>query len=190
MLVDSVQVINKPLLKETPFVPVVRATGSTLTAGLDRAPALGGLVITAMRPEPTVTLEMTDPDGEPLLAHWQVGLGRVAAFTSDAEGGWSSEWVQWPGYGTFWAQLARTIARPPANPDAELVTVIKDGRLYMTLDASREEGFLDYLHVDEPTQQPTKTSHGQHTQPPVRRDRLQCPQISPPAPHQHQGDGD
>jgi len=148
VLVDSVQVINKPLLKEIPFVPVVRATGSTLTAGLDRAPPLGGLVITAMRPEPTVTLEMTDPDGEPLLAHWQVGLGRVAAFTSDAQGGWSSEWVQWPGYGTFWAQLARTIARPPANPDAELVTRIRDGRLFMTLDASHEEGFLDYLHVE------------------------------------------
>ena len=148
VLVDSVQVINKPLLKETPFVPVVRATGSTLTAGLDRAPPLGGLVITATRPDPTVTLEMTDPDGEPLLAHWQVGLGRVAAFTSDAEGGWSNEWVQWPGYGTFWAQLARTIARPPANPDAELVTVVRDGRLVMTLEAAREEGFLDYLHVD------------------------------------------
>ena len=148
VLVDSVQVINKPLLKETPFVPVVRATGSTLTAGLDRAPPLGGLVITATRPDPTVTLEMTDPDGEPLLAHWQVGLGRVAAFTSDAEGGWSNEWVQWPGYGTFWAQLARTIARPPANPDAELVTLVKDGRLVMRLDASREDGFLDYLHVE------------------------------------------
>ena len=148
VLVDSVQVINKPLLKETPFVPVVLATGSTLTAGLENAPPLGGLVITAIRPEPTVTLEMTDPDGEPLLAHWQVGLGRVAAFTSDAEGGWSREWVQWPGYGTFWAQLARTIARPPANPDAELVTLVKDGRLFMTLDASREDGFLDYLHVD------------------------------------------
>ncbi len=148
VLVDSVQVINKPLLKETPFVPVVRPTGSTLTAGLDNAPALGGLVITAVRPEPTVTLEMTDPDGEPLLAHWQVGLGRVAAFTSDAAGGWSREWVQWPGYGTFWAQLARMTARPPANPDAELVTVVRDGRLVMTLEAVREEGFLDYLHVD------------------------------------------
>jgi len=148
VLVDSVQVINKPLLKETPFVPVVLATGSTLTAGLDNAPPLGGLVITATRPEPTVTLEMTDPDGEPLLAHWQVGLGRVAAFTSDAGGGWSREWVQWPGYGTFWAQLARMIARPPADPDAELVSIVKDGRLFMTLDASREEGFLDYLHVD------------------------------------------
>lgn len=148
VLVDSVQVINKPLLKETPFVPVVRPTGSTLTAGLDRAPALGGLVITAVRPESTVTLEMTDPDGEPLLAHWQVGLGRVAAFTSDAEGGWSRDWVPWPGYGAFWSQLARTIARPPANPDAELVTLVRDGRLVMTLEASREEGFLDYLHVD------------------------------------------
>ena len=148
VLVDSVQVINTPLLKESPFVPVIRPTGSTLTIGLQDAPPLGGLVITAARPDPTVTVEMTHPDGEPLLAHWQVGLGRVAAFTSDAGGRWSRDWLDWPGYGTFWAQLARSIARPPTSPDAELVTLIRDGRLVMTLDAAQEDGFLDYLHVD------------------------------------------
>jgi hypothetical protein len=148
VLVDSVQVINKPLLKETPFVPVIRPTGSTLTAGLQGAPILDGLVITATRPDAKVTLEMTDPDGEPLLAHWQVGLGRAAAFTSDAEGLWSHRWIDWPGYGNFWAQLARTIARPATSPDSELVTLIRDGQLVMTLEAAHDDGFLDYLHVE------------------------------------------
>ncbi len=149
VLVDSVQVINKPLLKEVPFVPVVQPTGSPLAAGMQAAPILDGLVITAARNDPKVFVDMTHPDGEPLLAHWQVGLGRVAVFTSDADGGWSKRWIDWPGYGTFWTQLARTIARPPMSRDAELITEIKDDRLWVTLEATREdEGFLDYLQVD------------------------------------------
>lgn len=149
VLVDSVQVINRPLLKEEPFTPVVRPTGSTLTAGMDRAPALGGLVITTARPDAPVTVEMVHPEGEPLLVHWQVGLGRVAAFTSDAEGQWSEDWVDWPGYAAFWAQLARTMSRPATSPDTELLAVIEGDTLSVTLEAATgDAGFLDYLHVD------------------------------------------
>jgi Mg-chelatase subunit ChlD len=148
VLVDSVQVINKPLIKEVPFAPVVRATGSTLTIGLDAAPILDGLVITAAKPDPQVSVEMEHPDGEPLLAHWQAGLGRTAAFTSDADGRWSRLWIDWPGYATFWAQLTRTVARPATSPDAELITQIAEGRLVITLEAASDKQFLDYLHVD------------------------------------------
>lgn len=148
VLVDSVQILNKPLIKEVPFVPVVKPTGSTLAAGMENAPILDGLVITAVRDDPTVIIEMTHPDGEPLLAHWQAGMGRVAAFTSDANGAWSNRWMDWPGYGSFWPQLARTISRAPTNRDLELTTIIKDGRLKMTLDAIGDEnGFIDYMRV-------------------------------------------
>jgi len=148
VLVDSVQILNKPLLKEVPFVPVVKPTGSTLSAGMANAPILDGLVITAVRDDPTVTIEMIHPDGEPLLAHWQAGMGRVAAFTSDANGSWSNRWIDWSGYGSFWAQLARTISRPPTNRDLELTTIIEDGKLKLTLDAIGEEsGFVDYMRV-------------------------------------------
>ncbi len=148
VLVDSVQVINKPLLKERPFSPVVRPTGSVLTAGMGGAPPLGGLVITTARPDVNATIEMTDPDGEPLLAHWQVGLGRAAAFTSDSGAQWAGEWLGWPGYAPFWAQLARTIARPATAADAELTTRIENGRLRITLESSGEEAMLDYVSVE------------------------------------------
>jgi hypothetical protein len=148
VLVDSVQVINKPLIKEVPFTPVVRATGSTLTIGLDDAPILDGLVITGPKPDPQVSVEMEHPDGEPLLVHWQAGLGRTAAFTSDADGRWSRLWIDWPGYAAFWAQLARTVARPATSPDAELIAQIAEGRLLITLEASSDKEFLDYLHVE------------------------------------------
>jgi Ca-activated chloride channel homolog len=149
VLVDSVQEFNKPLLKEGSFEPVVIPTGSTLTVGMDAAPPLGGLVITAPRDDPTAILEMIHPEGEPLLAHWQVGLGRVAAFTSEIDGRWAQNWQTWHGAQQFWTQLARTMARPPVSRDAELITTIRDGRLRVVLEAAdEEEGFLDYLTVE------------------------------------------
>jgi Ca-activated chloride channel family protein len=149
VLVDSVQIINKPLIKEVPFVPVVRPTGASLTIGMENAPELEGLVVTAPRDDPRAVIELTDPDGEPLLARWQAGLGRVAAFTSDLGGPWSQNWVNWPVAARFFTQLARTTARPAVSHDAELITTIRDGRLQIILEAADpEEGFLDYLQVE------------------------------------------
>jgi uncharacterized protein YegL len=130
-LIDSVQVINKPLLKDIPFEPKVLATGSTLTAGMSAAPMLNGLVITSPRKDPKVTLEMISPDGEPLLAHWQAGLGRAAAFTSSEPRAksWAEPWLDWPTASTFWIQLARMVARPAMNTDAELIATVDGDRL-------------------------------------------------------------
>ena len=149
VLVDSVQDFNQPLLKEGPFEPVVQPTGSTLTVGMENAPPLRGLVVTAPRADPTVSLDMTHPDGEPLLAVWQAGLGRVAAFTSDFGGRWSRDWMDWPEATAFWLQLIRSTARAAVSPETELVTTIRDNRLQMVLEAADpEEGLLDDLLVE------------------------------------------
>lgn len=134
VLSESVSIVNRPLLKEGEFQPIVRPTGSALTVGLEAAPPLDGIVITAPRDNPLVSLDLLHPDGDPLLASWQAGLGRVAAFTSDASGIWSQRWLNWSGYNAFWTQLARTIARPAMSRDAELHTVIRDGRLQIDLE--------------------------------------------------------
>jgi len=149
ILVDAVQIVNKPLIKESPFVPVVHASGAALGASIQDAPSLGGLVITAKKDSPLVTIELTHPDGDPLLAHWQAGLGRTAAFTSDAEGEWSSRWLSWPTYQTFWTQLARAIARPPGEPNAELFVTTDDDMIRLVLDTSAApEGGSAYMQVD------------------------------------------
>ena len=50
-------------------------------------------------------------DGEPLLARWQLGLGQVAAWTSDLGARWSAAWTRWPAFDKLWAQLARATMR-------------------------------------------------------------------------------
>jgi Mg-chelatase subunit ChlD len=149
VLVDSVQVINSPLIKEVSFTPRILATGSTLTAGLDNAPSLGGLVVTAPLESPDAVVEMSHPEGEPLLAHWQAGLGRVAAFTSDLGGPWSQSWIDWPTADAFWVQLARRIIRPAFNRDYELIPQMVGDQLFITLEALDDgAGNMDYLQVE------------------------------------------
>jgi len=40
------------------------------------------------------------------------GLGKTVAFLSDVKNRWAAQWINWDGYGRFWAQLVRgTMAR-------------------------------------------------------------------------------
>jgi uncharacterized membrane protein len=148
VLVDSVQVVNKPLIKVATVTPVAQASGTTLAAGLADAPPLEGLVLTAPRNDPRVTTELITTENEPLLAHWQAGIGRAAAFTSDVTGDWSRHWAGWPGYSNSFTQLARMISRPPASQDYELATTIDGGTLDIALRAVDEQGdAVDFLSV-------------------------------------------
>ncbi len=168
VLLDSVQIINKPLVKEISFVPRVLPTGSTLTIGMDAAPPLEGLIITSARNDAKVSLEMADPDGEPLLAHWQIGLGRVAAFTSAAPGAntWSRQWEDWPTSATFWTQLVRMISRPAMSQDAEIIVGINGDQLNIAFDmgpadasrATEATATMSYLQVGGMVYRPDGTT--------------------------------
>ena len=148
VLVDSVQIINQPLIKEDHFVPQRVTTGSTMTDALVEAPPLDGLVVTAPRADARATIELVHPDGEPLLAHWQAGLGEVAAFTSDAGGAWSSSWTTYPAAATFWVSLARRLERATLNPGAELLVTLDGDQLRIAYEATnQDDGFVDYLDV-------------------------------------------
>jgi len=134
IFVKEIRVVRRPLIREIPFTPFVEPTGSPLTEALSRPiPQLGGLVLTQRRDSPDVNLLMVAPEGQPILAHWQAGLGRVAAFTSDAHDRWAREWIDWPGYRQLWTGLARTIARPAGSSNFELMTTFDGDQLVVTL---------------------------------------------------------
>lgn len=128
--------IRKNLIKEQTFTPKVYPAKSPIMAGLSNVPKLKGLVLTGEKDDPRVFMPILGKEGEPVFAHWQVGLGRAAAFTSDATARWASDWVQWPGYGDFWAAVMRRISRPSASQSADLMTHIEAGTLRVRLDAA------------------------------------------------------
>lgn len=139
IFVRAVRIVRDPLIKEGLFQPVVLPSGSPAVSGLAPMRQLGGLVLTAFRDDPLVTNALATPEGEPVLAHWSAGLGRVAAFTSDAHA-WARPWLAWEGYDTFWAQLTRLIGRAPSGRGLELSTEIDSGRLVLRLLALDSRG--------------------------------------------------
>lgn len=145
IFIKAIRVVRSPMIREVPFEPVVLASGSPIMDGVGAEgaalPALGGMVLTQPLADPTVTLAVVAPTGEPVLAHWSAGLGHVAAFTSDAHK-WAAPWIEggWPGYRRMWTQMVRQMSRPATDRGAELTTEIVGDTLRLRLDAADDAG--------------------------------------------------
>lgn len=158
VFVRAIRVVQSPLVREAPFLPRIVAPASPLVEGIAGSggeqgsgalPALGGLSLTRAKVDPTVTTAMATGGGEPVLAHWQVGLGKVAVFTSDARSdNWAGVWSSWPGFGRFWTSLVRHVSRPTTAGPYELQIVRDGGGVVLRLDAANQSGDpIDYLTV-------------------------------------------
>ena len=128
------------MIREEPFEPAY-AGKHPMLAGLEpwHPPALLGYVKTLRKPAAQVPL-VTDL-GDPLLAHWRFGLGKVTAFTSDAKSRWASLWIsRWEGFGRFWSQVLRETARPPQGQRMDLTVTGQDGESRVTIDLLSDAG--------------------------------------------------
>lgn len=103
------------LIREESFAPKqVEQHPMLKGVAASQAPALLGYVTTNRKA--TAQVPLVTHRGDPLLAHWQYGLGKVTAFTSDCKLRWGALWVsKWSGYGQFWAQVLRETARRPQS---------------------------------------------------------------------------
>jgi len=104
---------SKSAIQEAPFLPVpVRPADFLAGINFEAAPFLLGYVTT--KPKPTAEVWLATEKSQPLLATWRYGLGQTGAWTSDARNRWAVEWLRWEGFGKFWAQTVRRIARSEA----------------------------------------------------------------------------
>ena len=125
---------SKSAIDEQPFIPqIVRTTQTFADLDLENAPFLLGHVMT--RPKPTCEVILSSEKGDPLLVWWRYGLGMTVAFTSDAKARWAAEWLTWPGYSKFWAQLVRHTMRKSDAKGVAVELVQRGGRATLTLDA-------------------------------------------------------
>lgn len=110
---DDVSSIPKIFTKETilatrsfyveeTFTPAVTGPSPILN-GLAGLPRLNGYVATS--PKGAAEVVLASHKDDPVLAQWRFGLGRAVAWTSDARGQWSDQWVAWDGFARFWANL-------------------------------------------------------------------------------------
>ena len=102
------------------------------------------------RPKPTAEVILATESGDPLLAWWRYGLGMSVAFTSDAKSRWAAEWLSWPQFGQFWAQVVRHALRK-AEAKGTVVQVDRKGRrAVVSLDAIEPVG-----QVPQPAPRPS-----------------------------------
>lgn len=114
---EETSLASRSYIIERTFIPI--QTGSSpILSGLAPLPPLRGYIGTTARPV-AQTILVSDLN-DPVLATWQYGLGRAAAFTSDASGRWAGEWVNWQGFPSFWDQTVQFILASPTRTELSL----------------------------------------------------------------------
>lgn len=119
-MVDDIGALPKIFMKESReaqrqidddlvHVRVAKPVDLIAGTGVAKAPPLHGYVTT--RPKPKAETILISENGEPILARWCYGSGTAIAWTSDIDHDWSTEWIRWNGYSTFWSQVVRSSLR-------------------------------------------------------------------------------
>ena len=140
IFVEETLTAARGLINEGSFIPALGAP-SPVTSGLTETPPLLGYVATKAKPTAATALQIGP--GDPLLASWQRGLGRATAWTSDATARWSSGWVDWEGYVSFWGSVIRQVL--PSGREVPPEVTVDGGTLGIDFDAG--EAVLDATAV-------------------------------------------
>ncbi|MEI7772334.1 MAG: VWA domain-containing protein, partial [Chloroflexales bacterium] len=117
---------------ERPFTPV--AVGSSpIVAGVGATPPLYGFNGSTIKERARLVLA-TD-DNQPLLATWQYGLGRSAAWMSDAKGTWAKDWLRWADFPRFVGQVLDAVLPVRGGQEAGVDVTVAGGETSIRLDA-------------------------------------------------------
>lgn len=147
----AVRIVRSPMIKEGRFQPRFVSAASPVFSGMEGVlrspPPLYGLALTQQKDEPGVVTPVVTPDGEPVLAEWPFGLGRVIALTTDSST-WARDWLGWQGYTQLWESIARRAATGGSRDGSTLVLESAGDALELRYDAIDERGRpVDLLSV-------------------------------------------
>jgi uncharacterized membrane protein len=147
IFIKETAVILKSAIYEEPFKPQVRAV-SEVVRGISAGeyPLLLGYVATT--PKARAETPLWTDKGDPLLAHWQYGLGRAVAFTSDAKGKWARLWLNWDQYRQFWSQIGQWSLRRLENADFTTDVTVDKGEGIINVEALDDQGnYRNFLNL-------------------------------------------
>jgi Ca-activated chloride channel family protein len=131
---ETITAVGNYLIEE-PFTPKYAAS-SPILEGLDKGlPQLYGYNGTTAKE--TASTILVGVDDAPVLAQWQYGLGRAIAWTSDAKGKWAKDWVRWPEFPRFAAQLVQWVV--PSATNSKLTTVIRSEGAQTVIDVKAQD---------------------------------------------------
>lgn len=147
IFIKEAAVILKSAIVEGAFAPKMQ-TSTELVKGIgaEEFPQLLGYVTTT--PKARAEVPLLTQKGDPLLAHWQYGLGRAVAFTSDAKAKWAAPWLGWGKYRQFWTQIAQWSLRRVDITDFETEVAVEKGEGRVSVEAVDPKGnYRNFLNL-------------------------------------------
>jgi uncharacterized membrane protein len=147
IFIKEASVILKSAIFEEPFRPQQQSL-SEVVKGIDAAeyPQLLGYVCTT--PKARAEVPLVTQKGDPLLAHWQYGLGRAVAFTSDARAKWAVPWLRWDKFRQFWLQVAQWALRRVDTANFNTDVAVEKGEGHISVEAIDADGhYRNFLNL-------------------------------------------
>jgi uncharacterized membrane protein len=157
IVVKETQEVARAAIVEEEFRPL-QVGSSPIMEGVDptQLPTLRGYVSTT--PKPSSQIILVSKLGDPLLSEWQYGLGRVVAWTSDAKNRWSTDWVGWPDFNRFWAQMVKRTLPVPIDRNTAITVNPEQGAVRISVDSSTEDkSYLNFLNTHAVVVRPDQT---------------------------------
>lgn len=148
IFIKEAAVILRSAIFEAPFKPrLAGGTEPTRGIGADEYPLLRGYVVT--NPKARAEVPLVTDKGDPLLAHWQYGLGRTVAFTSDAKAKWAAQWMNWEKYRQFWTQVTLWTLRRIDTADFTSEVSVDRGEGHLSVEAvDPQGGYRNFLNLE------------------------------------------
>lgn len=140
----EVRLISQSFLYERKFEPKLAVASGPADKLPEKLDPLYGFVRTTAKPSLLVERAILGPpQGDqdfPVLAFWQYGLGKSAAWTSDARSGngrrtWDQDWADSPLYKRFWEQMVDWTLRAVETGALTMTTEYRDGKVRVIVEA-------------------------------------------------------
>ncbi len=141
IFIKEAQVVKRSLIWEgDSFQPTVVSTMSEPMRGLgNTVPPISGYIVGADR-EGLSIVTLRGKENDPILAHWQYGLGKAVTFTSDLGTRWARAWPGSPKFKAFWEQHVRWAMRPGGSADVRVLTEDLGDRTRIIVEALDPKG--------------------------------------------------
>jgi Mg-chelatase subunit ChlD len=151
-LKETIRAVGNYIIEE-PFLPVPSVTGtdgsvvSPILRGINPATLPPLLGYNGATPKAAARVALLTPRGDPLLATWQYGLGRSAAWTSDLTGRWAESWLEWEDFVRFVGQLVNWSLPLPGEEKLDLAVAVQGDQA--TLTATVNDQKLETGHASQ-----------------------------------------
>jgi len=152
IFIKEAQFVSRSLIQEGDvYQPTVVMRLPGPIQGFDSVPAIDGYVLTAARAglaQIPIVIPTTDAN-DPLFAHWNYGLGRSIAYTSDVSSLWGTRWASWARFRAFWEQAIRWVMRPSSPTNIHVNTHLEGDAAIVEVEAlGPDASFLNFLRTN------------------------------------------